>query len=83
MTPIVLGLTLRRFFLDHRQIWRRQLKKICSRCAVIDYCLNDAIKRGDSHGILGGLTGRERKIEAKRRENQAKSQARRNSYDQL
>ena len=54
-------------------------KKICSQCAVIDY----AIKRGDSHGILGGLTGRERKIEAKRRENQAKSQARRNSYDQL
>ena len=58
-------------------------KKICSQCAVIDYCLNDAIKRGDSHGILGGLTGRERKREAKRRENQAKSQARRNSYDQL
>ena len=58
-------------------------KKICSQCAVIDYCLNDAIKKGDSHGILGGLTGRERKIEAKRRENQAKSQARRNSYDQL
>ena len=58
-------------------------KKICSQCAVIDYCLNDAIKRGDYHGILGGLTGRERKREAKRRENQAKSQARRNSYDQL
>ena len=48
-------------------------KKICSQCAVIDYCLNDAINRGDSHGILGGVTGRERKREAKRRENQAKS----------
>lgn len=36
-------------------------KRICADCPVRWECLNDAIKRGDTWAILGGLTPAERR----------------------
>lgn len=36
-------------------------KKICDRCEVRDQCLAEALDRGESFGIWGGLSERERR----------------------
>ncbi|WP_086565317.1 WhiB family transcriptional regulator [Streptomyces africanus] len=38
-----------------------QAKQICASCPVKQACLEDAIRRGESEAICGGLTGRERR----------------------
>jgi WhiB family transcriptional regulator, redox-sensing transcriptional regulator len=38
----------------------RAAKRICARCEVVDACLAYALARGESVGVWGGLTPRER-----------------------
>ncbi len=38
----------------------KKAKDICARCPVIRECLEDALKRREPHGILGGLNEDER-----------------------
>jgi WhiB family redox-sensing transcriptional regulator len=37
-----------------------QAKAVCGRCAVVAECLEDAVARGESEGLWGGLTAQER-----------------------
>lgn len=52
-----------------------EAKKICASCPVREACLKDAIRRGETEAICGGLTGRERRavvtLERKRRPGKA------------
>lgn len=41
---------------------RRAAKALCDRCPVRKRCLDDALSRGESHGIWGGLDPDERRI---------------------
>ncbi|MBP2369916.1 WhiB family transcriptional regulator [Pseudonocardia parietis] len=47
------------FFPEERESAGR-VKAICRSCSVRDECLATAIRRGESHGIWGGMTARER-----------------------
>ena len=46
---------------------RQAASAICERCAVIEQCLEEAYKFKDVDTFRGGLTGDERRSEAKRR----------------
>lgn len=52
-----------------------EAKKICASCPVREACLKDAIRRGETEAICGGLTGPERRsvvaLERKRRPGKA------------
>jgi WhiB family redox-sensing transcriptional regulator len=39
----------------------RDAKKVCARCPVQEQCLNAALSNGESFGIWGGYTERERR----------------------
>lgn len=41
---------------------RRAAKSLCDRCPVRMRCLDEALSRGESHGIWGGLDPDERRI---------------------
>jgi len=55
-------------------------KQICASCPVRRECLEDAIRRGESEAICGGLTGKERRtvvsLDGKRLRRPAKASAR-------
>jgi len=38
---------------------------ICSTCTVREECLTDALETSDNHGVRGGMTPRERRVEAR------------------
>ena len=38
-----------------------EAKAYCARCPVLDECLRDALKTGDTDGVRGGMTGPERR----------------------
>ena len=44
---------------DHKQA--QAAKRICATCPVREDCLEDALESGQSHGVWGGLTVRERR----------------------
>ncbi|MGW2075068.1 WhiB family transcriptional regulator [Streptomyces sp. NPDC001953] len=35
-------------------------KRVCGRCPVLEPCLHDALERGETHGVWGGLDPDER-----------------------
>ncbi|SNR32832.1 WhiB family transcriptional regulator [Blastococcus mobilis] len=41
-----------------------EAKSVCAGCLVRDVCLDDALARGEAHGVLGGLTPAERRAAA-------------------
>jgi len=45
-------------------------KDVCERCPVRSACAEDALTRGDTHGIRGGLTPTELVRERRRRQRQ-------------
>ncbi|GGQ66248.1 WhiB family transcriptional regulator [Kitasatospora griseola] len=46
----------------------RRAKAVCAGCPVREMCLALALRRGEPHGVFGGLTADERRL-LKRREN--------------
>ncbi len=38
-------------------------KEICSSCPIIDDCLAVALERNEQHGIWGGMTEKERRLQ--------------------
>ncbi|MFB7453497.1 WhiB family transcriptional regulator [Streptomyces sp. NPDC056194] len=42
----------------HPQI--TEAKQICARCPLLQSCLQDALERGEEHGVWGGLSTNER-----------------------
>ena len=56
---------------DHYEQRRQAASAICVRCAVIDQCLEEAYKFKDVDTFRGGLTGDERRINAKQRQGAA------------
>lgn len=38
-----------------------EAKRVCAGCPVIQQCLNAALERGESHGVWGGMSYRERR----------------------
>lgn len=38
----------------------KEAKAVCRRCPVVDECLNYALRRGESHGVWGGHSSKER-----------------------
>lgn len=53
------------FFSDLLSI-RAKAKEICSRCSVVEECLQDALDNKDHHGIRGGMSPQERRALARR-----------------
>jgi WhiB family redox-sensing transcriptional regulator len=47
-------------------------KRVCERCPVRATCLQDALQRGEEHGVWGGLSARQRRalLDAQRRTTQ-------------
>lgn len=45
-------------------------KQVCRRCPVSDACLQDAVERGERHGVRGGMTSAERNLMKRRAANQ-------------
>ena len=46
---------------DEREYREQRAKKICASCAVIDPCLQHALRNRENHGIWGGLNEAERR----------------------
>ncbi|MFJ9693434.1 WhiB family transcriptional regulator [Kitasatospora sp. NPDC101183] len=46
---------------DEDEVGERRAKRICAGCPVREMCLALAIKRGEGHGIFGGLDATERR----------------------
>lgn len=44
-----------------------EAKSVCGRCPVRDECLDHALATDERHGIWGGMTPDERRVEARRR----------------
>lgn len=48
-------------FFPERGASNSAAKAVCGACLVRNDCLDDALARGEKHGIWGGLSGRERR----------------------
>jgi WhiB family redox-sensing transcriptional regulator len=46
---------------DEREYREQRAKKICASCAVVDLCLDHALRNRENHGIWGGLNEAERR----------------------
>ncbi|MFJ8589598.1 WhiB family transcriptional regulator [Streptomyces sp. NPDC093595] len=42
--------------------WEKKAIEVCKMCAVNKECLNEALKRRETEGVWGGLTGWERHL---------------------
>lgn len=54
-------------FFPERGNQNRAAKAVCAQCPVSDECLDYALAHGESYGIWGGTTERERRALAARR----------------
>lgn len=52
---------------DEREHRERAAKEVCAQCPALDDCLDFAIDRPGLHGLWGGMNGRERAAERRRR----------------
>lgn len=52
---------------EEREIRERAAKAVCAQCPALDVCLDFAIDRPGIHGLWGGMNGRERAAERRRR----------------
>ena len=59
-----------RFFIDHGESGN-EAKVICAGCPVRSDCLGHAIETKERFGIWGGLTTKQRRVEARRRKEEA------------
>lgn len=53
---------------EEREIRERAAKAVCAQCPVLDVCLDFAVDRPGIHGLWGGMNGRERAAERRRRQ---------------
>lgn len=51
----------------------QEARKVCRSCTVRTECLDDAIATFDKHGVRGGMSPNERRVEARRRRFQSRA----------
>lgn len=52
---------------EEREIREHAAKEVCATCPALDVCLDFALHRPGLHGLWGGMNGRERAAERRRR----------------
>ncbi|MGH3099263.1 MAG: WhiB family transcriptional regulator [Streptosporangiales bacterium] len=52
---------------EEREMRERAAKGVCASCAALSVCRDYAVERPGLHGLWGGLNGRERAAERRRR----------------